>query len=141
MAVYVVDSSVAVKWFFPELHSAQALRCLDDAHTLHAPDLLLLEFDNVLCKRLRRGQIVRRTANRIRAGLRDFPVAVQPSVDHIDGAFDLAAATGRSLYDCVFLALALALGARMVTADRRFFDELRKGPLAEYLCWVGDLPD
>ena len=34
----VVDASVAVKWYVPEIHSARAERLLDQANELHAPD-------------------------------------------------------------------------------------------------------
>jgi hypothetical protein len=37
--------------------------------------------------------------------------------------------------------LAIVLGSQMVTADRRFYDNIRKSQLtAENLCWVEDLP-
>ena len=56
-------------------------------------------------------------------------------------AFLLASATGRGIYDCLYLVLAKFLGIEMVTADRRFYDALADGPAGRYLRWVEDLPD
>ena len=47
----VVDASVAIKWFVPEIHSDAALRLRGEAYELIAPDLLILEIGNILWKR------------------------------------------------------------------------------------------
>ena len=52
MSRVVVDASVAVKWFLPEIHSGAALRYLDDDCERLAPDLLYVEFGNVIWKML-----------------------------------------------------------------------------------------
>ena len=44
MSLYVVDASVAVKLYVPEVHSPQAVRFFSDQHDLIAPDLMLSEF-------------------------------------------------------------------------------------------------
>jgi predicted nucleic acid-binding protein len=49
MSVYVVDASVAAKWFFDEPFSDEATRLLDASHTLHVPDFFLLEIAENLC--------------------------------------------------------------------------------------------
>jgi predicted nucleic acid-binding protein len=59
----------------------------------------------------------------------------------MDPAFELAAQTQSSPYDCLYLIIAIVLGSQMVTADRRFYDNICKSHLtAENLCWVEDLP-
>ena len=55
-------------------------------------------------------------------------------------AFDLADRTQRTVYDCLYLALAVQLGGRMVTADQRLYKSLAGTPWAGHICWVGDLP-
>ena len=138
MSLYVVDSSVGAKWFFPEPHSDKALELLDDRHELHAPDLLLMEVDSVVCKRIRTREITVRIGREIRAALRRAPVRLHPSEPLLEPAFELAVATEQSIYDCVFLALAVLLRARIVTADRRFFNSLHAGRYADAVCWVAD---
>jgi len=139
MSLYVVDSSVGAKWFFPEPHSDNALELLDDGHELHAPDLFLMEVDSVVCKRIRSREITARIGRDIRAALRRIPVRLHSSESLLEPAFELAVATEQSIYDCVFLALAVLLRGRMVTADRRFYNALRGGRFAHNVCWVGDV--
>lgn len=52
--VYVVDASVAEKWFVEEAFNDEASRLLDESHELHVLDFFLVEFDNVLVKRIQR---------------------------------------------------------------------------------------
>ena len=51
----------------------------------------------------------------------------------------MASGLGRStVYDCCYLALAVALGCRLVTADRPFYEAQRVGPQGGRLVWVGE---
>ena len=139
MKVFVVDASVAAKWFLEEEHTAAALRLLEVADFLHAPELFSLELDHVLCKKVRRGELTQELGEEIREALDQFPIQMFPSDWLRDLAFVIAGATGRALYDCPYLALAVLVGAPLVTADRKLYDALAQGPLAPYLCWVEDI--
>lgn len=138
MNLLVVDASVAAKWFFQEAHSRDAACVLNDRNELHAPDLLLMEMDSVIGKRVRRKQITVAEGRKIRGALRRFPIQTHASPPLLDAAFELSIQADRSVYDCVYLALALLLKGRMITADRRLFDGLTRGPLAESVVWVGE---
>lgn len=37
MSVFVVDASVGIKWYVPEIHDADARRLQVPAHELHGP--------------------------------------------------------------------------------------------------------
>lgn len=139
MSLYVVDPNVAVKWFLKEPHTEQALRLLDGRNQLHAPDFYLMEVDNVLCKRIRRGDISVLKGRRIRTALRQFPVQTHAFAPLLDPAYEIANRTGRSLYDCLYLAVAALLGGRVATADRRLHDGLTDGPFAKHVVWVEDI--
>ena len=130
MKVFVVDASVAAKWFLEEEHTAAALRLLEVADFLHAPELFSLELDHVLCKKVRRGELTQEQGEEIREALDRFPIQKLPSVWLRDLGFTIACATGRALYDGLYLALAVLLGVPMVTADRKLYDALAEGPLA-----------
>ncbi|MDT4965825.1 MAG: hypothetical protein QOJ64_562 [Acidobacteriota bacterium] len=52
MSLYVVDASVAIKLYVPEVHSPQAVRFFSDQHDLIAPDLMLSEFGNIVWKKV-----------------------------------------------------------------------------------------
>jgi len=139
MSVYVVDASVAAKWFFEEAQAAAALRLRDARHQRHAPDLLLAEVDNVVCKRVRRKEITAAEGRKVRAALRRVPIQTHPSGALLDSAYELAVRTNCSIYDCLYVAVAMRIEGRMVTADRRLYDALAPGPFARYVAWVEDL--
>ena len=50
---FVVDAGVAIKWYVPEVHEADAKRFLNPAFTLHVPELFYPEFGNILWKKAR----------------------------------------------------------------------------------------
>jgi predicted nucleic acid-binding protein len=55
--IYVVDACVAIKWFVPEIHKEAARRLRNPSYQLHVPNLFLMEFGNIVCKKLRRKEI------------------------------------------------------------------------------------
>jgi predicted nucleic acid-binding protein len=48
--------------------------------------------------------------------------------------------TLRTVYDCMYLALAVQLGGKMVTADERLFASLAGTPRATSIQLVQDIP-
>ncbi|MDY7000483.1 MAG: type II toxin-antitoxin system VapC family toxin [Thermodesulfobacteriota bacterium] len=139
MNIYVVDASVAAKWFFEETHTQSALGLLDSQNRLHAPDFFLLELYNLLCKRIRRGEISQSEAREVRTALEQFPIQYHPFSALLDPAYEIANHTGRSLYDCLYVALATLLRGKMATADRKLYDALKPGPFAEQMLWIEDV--
>jgi predicted nucleic acid-binding protein len=140
VTVFVVDASVAAKWFNHEENHVQARSLLDPAVELLAPEFFRLEMDNIFCKWMRRSLITRETAYGLRDLLGRYPLEYHRTESVRDDAFGIAMQTRRSFYDCVYLALALRLDTRVVTADRKLYDELRRGPFSRTITWVGDLP-
>jgi predicted nucleic acid-binding protein len=53
MSLYIVDASVAVKWFLPEPYTDAASRLCHPDYQLHVPALFDLEFSNIVCKKIR----------------------------------------------------------------------------------------
>jgi len=139
MSTLVVDASVAAKLFVEEDLSEAALSVLDVSNQLHAPDFLFLEMDNVICKWVRRGVITESEGGDIRAAFRRIPIKVHPFVSLRDSAYYIANQTRRSVYDCLYVALAVFLNGWMVTADRRLYKGLVSGPFGEHVMWVEDI--
>jgi predicted nucleic acid-binding protein len=137
--IVVVDASVAVKWFIAEDNANDALELLGKNYELHAPDLLFLEVDNVLCKLIRRGLLSVDEGFDIHNKIFSFPIRFYPSQNFREEAFHLAIETKCSVYNCLYLALAEALDGRMVTADGKFFQALGNSPLSDRMVWVSDL--
>ena len=139
MSLYIVDASVAAKWFTEEKHSEEALSLLSDENTLHVPDFFMLEMDSVISKWIRRGILGEDDGQSVRATLKQLPIRQHAVAPLRDSAFELANRTGRSFYDCLYLALALPLGGLMATADRKLFDALKTGPFRKHVVWVEDI--
>jgi predicted nucleic acid-binding protein len=140
MRRYVVDASVAAQWYFPEEHTEVAESLLEIAKIeLVAPDLLHVEMAALVRERVRRGEIEPGTAERILEALRKAPVDLTSSSDLAQHALALMLREGIGLFDSFYLTLALQAGCPVVTADLRFLDLLRDGPLARHLLWIGDL--
>jgi len=140
MSVYVVDASVALKWYVPEIHSEDALRVLEPGNQLHVPDLLHAEAGNILWKKSRRGELSTGEARRIARALLVAPLAAHASATLLEGALDIATLTDRTVYDAMYVALAVALGGPLVTADRRLANALEGTAFGRHVVWVEDLP-
>jgi predicted nucleic acid-binding protein len=130
---FVVDASVAVKWFVPEALSDEAVSLLDSPRELLAPDLLYPEAGNILWKKVGRGEIEARDARDILAALVRVPLSVVPSSTLVEAALEITLVHGRTVYDGLYVALAVARDAVLVTADGRLVEALREGPLAGHV--------
>lgn len=140
MSRWVVDASVAVKWFLPEVHSESVDRLLREAYQLLAPDLIWAEFGNVLWKKWRRKEIEAEVAQGILRDFLRFPLDVHGSEPLLQLAWAIAAEFERTVYDSLYLALAQSTGCPLVTADRKLYNALKPTRFAPQLLWVEDIP-
>jgi predicted nucleic acid-binding protein len=141
MTPYVVDASVAVKWYVPEALAAEALRVRDGPAPRHAPDFLHVEAGNILWKKLRQSALTRAVADAILSDLFSLAILTRhPTSPLVAPAFDLADRTGRTVYDCLCLALAVQLGGQMVTADDKLVNGLAGTPYAAHVIRLQDVP-
>lgn len=141
MSRYVVDASVAIKWFLPELHDAPAARLRGDGTRIDAPDLIHAEVGNALWKRVRRGELAPDDADRICVALARLPLETHPSRLLAGAAFRIATTTGLTVYDALYLATALLTESPLVTADRRLFETAQRTvPLRGRVLWVEEVP-
>jgi predicted nucleic acid-binding protein len=138
MKKLVVDASVAIKWFVPEVHSAAAARLLDPELILSAPDLIGPELGNTIWKKVRRQEITSAEAAEILIAFAGADVDIYPSDILLPSAFRLALALDRTVYDSLYLALAVAQDCALITADQRFHVSVRDSPLAKHIRWIED---
>lgn len=138
MKRFVIDASILVKLFFEEEHSDASVRHVRNATELLAPDLLWVEAANVVWKRLRRGELDAADAAALVGEMLRVPVATHGGVDLVGPALTLAANTGRTVYDCLYLALAIREKIPVLTGDERFANALLAGPFAKHIRFVGD---
>ena len=139
MTRYVVDASVGIKWFLPEIHSEAAGRLPLLKASLHVPAFFHLELSNVLSKRIRRDELAPEEGEAILKELQRIPLQKHSNERLMRPAFALAVQPGRSFYDCLYLALAEALDGQVVTADRKFCYSLAPSRYGKRILWVEDL--
>ena len=123
MSRYVIDASVAVKWVVQENDSVTAISVLEKC-LLSSPDLLIAECANILCKKVRLGELEPDEAFAASQLLQQADVEILPTRHLMDGALGLAIDLDHAAYDCVYLMLALENGWPFITADDRLRREL-----------------
>ena len=131
MKALVLDASVAAKWFLPSENEPLTLEAkqLLVAHTRDeiafvVPDFFWAEMGNVLWKAVRTKRIsVAQMWARL-ADVRKLPVLTCASSDLIEDAMRIALRFNRSIYDSLYVALAVESATEMVTADERLANSL-----------------
>jgi predicted nucleic acid-binding protein len=119
MSVYVVDASVVIKWFVPEIHSDRAHRLLGAAHQFLSPDLLFPEVGNAIWKKVRRGELTAEEGHRLAVDIASIAVETVSTRGLMIDAQALAITIGLTVYDAMYLALAVRLKTELITADDR----------------------
>lgn len=126
MTTFVIDASVAVKWFLPPSSEQYA----DNAFALLkryvagqvrfvVPDLFWAEVGNVCWELARQGRWSQKDAQAAVSGLkkRNFPTV--STLPLLEDAFAIAIAFDRSVYDSLYIALALTTKSEFITSDER----------------------
>ena len=115
----VLDTSVLLKWFVEEPGSPAATdlkrQYLEGELAIAIPDLALYEIPNVL--RFKRGVPEAEVKTVMHAFWNLGLETIAPTAPLLEHAIHLSFATGLSLYDCAYLALARELEATLITAD------------------------
>lgn len=121
----VVDASVAIKWVVEEDGSAIARGLIAD-EILVAPDFLIAECANVLRIKARRREMAQGDAEIALSAIQSAPVRLLPAIACTAQAQALAFETDQTVYDCLYLAAALAERAVLVTADLAFVEGVNR---------------
>jgi predicted nucleic acid-binding protein len=137
---YVIDASVAVKWYLAEVYQTEAILILDSDEILLAPDLLISEVGNIIWKKVRLKELSKNEAHEIITSFARVTERVQiiPGSSLLEPAFEIATAYDRTVYDALYVGLAVVHKCQLVTADRRLFNSLSKTRLAGNLRWIAD---
>jgi predicted nucleic acid-binding protein len=123
LSLLVVDASVAIKWVVEERGTPEAL-ALRGGAKLIAPDLLVAECANILWKKVRRSQLAVEEASLAARLLQVADIELSPTRPLLEAATRLAIELDHPVYDCLYLALAVANVCPFVTADERLLRRL-----------------
>jgi predicted nucleic acid-binding protein len=130
-APVVVDTSIAVKWYLPEKGSQEASRLRMEWERAGAPimmpELVRAEFANAIWSSR---QLRPEEKKRIVFQFLDMPFEIMPMErELIQKALELALEMDATVYDCIYLALAIFAGGRLITADGQFAKKAQGYPV------------
>lgn len=136
----VIDASVGIKWVLHEEQTEDAIALVRDRELLTSA-LFWAEAGNAIAGRVRRGHLDRQRADDAWRELRAVPMQTRGlDADAIRVALDLAHDLAHPIYDCCYLAVAVAEQAVVVTADGRFRSAVAKHPsLADWVLLLRDI--
>lgn len=131
MNTLVLDASVAIKWAMPlagEPLTDESLRLLKRYVNAEVefvvPDVFWAEVGNVLWKGTRQRRWRQDDADAVAADMRARDFATVSSLTLLPEALRISFAYDRSVYDCLYVALAVQSKTDLVTADERLANAL-----------------
>ena len=142
MTAYIVDASVVAKWLLPEPDHHRAKLLIDSPCSLRAPDLIMPEFASILLKRIVRQELTSdecgELLQRFLDEYLDIRVRVIPSRLLVHKALQIAREERRSLYDSLYLALAVQARCQLITADEKLVKGIKDKQLKKHLIALND---
>ncbi|MCI0469990.1 MAG: type II toxin-antitoxin system VapC family toxin [Nitrospirae bacterium] len=141
MRRFVVDASIAIKWYVPEAHSEDAFRLFSTEFELYVPDILFSEIGNILWKHRTRDELSHEKAITIITAINAVSFTIIKSQSLMPLALNISCKHQRSFYDSLYIALAQIQNCPMVTADPKLYNTLRNGNLKKHIMWVEDIPN
>ena len=137
----VMDASVLIKFYVPEILSDRAERLLAKVEKqdidLLVLDLIYLEAGNILWKKQRLKELTRSEVEEITDAVLSLPLKIEASKSLLPLAVNIAIAYGITVYDASYLSLAKVYETTLMTADRRLVDALAKTDLKDSIIWLG----
>ena len=131
MSLLVLDVSVAVKWVLPlsgEPLTTEALELLDRFAKRKVdflvPDLFWVELGNVLWKAARTSRCAPQDAEAALLALRSRNLPTISSDGLLEQALSIALTFDRTMYDSIYVALAVQSHCDLITADERLANAL-----------------
>ena len=114
----VVDSNIVAYLYLPGEYTVAAETLLEKDPVWAAPVLWRSEFRNILAGYMRRGSLTFQQAQDLQSEAEDLLNGAEYDVDSLS-VLQLVRDSECSAYDCEFVALAMKLGTKLVTMDRK----------------------
>lgn len=125
----VVDASVAVKWLLPEEGSEAARELLTGSAPLIVPEIAQIEVPGAVLRKLRAGLLDDSEAKGSIELWNDLVrenVRIVPMDELLDRAIQIAITCSHPLTDCLYVAAAAQLDAKLLTADAALHTRCRR---------------
>jgi predicted nucleic acid-binding protein len=134
---FVLDTSVAVSWFFEDEsgeYTTDVLESLTEQEAV-VPSLWSLEVANVLLVAERRKRCSEAEATRFIELLESLPITTDNDTAHraLNHIYQLAREYSLTSYDAAYLELAMRLGLPLATMDRQLAEAATKAGVAIFL--------
>lgn len=118
----VIDTSALIRLYIPDGSIPKGLEAFFRGvergnHIAIAPELLLVESANVLNKKRKINELTEEESIQLLNDILSMPIRYFPHGPFISTAFDLARDHKITIYDAVYLALAVEEGAVLFSAD------------------------
>jgi len=127
----VVDANVAAKWYLPAAQEPLSDEAFQLLHRfgrgeirILVPDVFWAELGNLFWNAVRRGRTTRAEATLALEAIQAREFLTVPSLRLLDRAFTLATTYDKTVYDCLYVALAVEAKTELVTADERLANAL-----------------
>ncbi|MGE0212556.1 MAG: type II toxin-antitoxin system VapC family toxin [Parvibaculaceae bacterium] len=120
MTGFVVDASIAVKWYVEETDSDHAHSLLAGPYQFAAPSLLRAEVASALWRNWRKGFV---SGTQVTDALTSLERAIgqwHETRKLLPMAVEKSLVLKHHVYDCLYLSLADTLRFKVITADKRF---------------------
>jgi predicted nucleic acid-binding protein len=127
--VIVVDSNVLACLYLPGEYTAAAEALLEQDSDWAAPILWRSEFRNILAGYMRRKAITFEQAYSLQREAESLLEGAEFEVESL-AVLELVRDSDCSAYDCEFIALAMRLGTKMVTMDKKLLRAFPKRAIA-----------
>jgi predicted nucleic acid-binding protein len=117
---FVLDASTTAAWCFPDETSSSADQALDHLSNdnAFAPQIWWAEIRNILIVSERRGRIDPQDSGRFLSDLSRLPIAIDNDAQE-SAVLDLARRYSLTVYDALYLELALRHALPLATLDKR----------------------
>ena len=138
--IVVVDASVMIKWYVPEIHDVEAELLLGGQFELNSPELAMPEFGNIVWKKQRSGKLSNDEAIAITDAFLSHDITIHPHKSFLRAAINGANETGQTVYDWTYLSLAISLSCPFITADYKFYNAVTTTPFKTHVVWIENIP-
>lgn len=125
----VVDASIIGARLIDHPGSLAARDLLASADSLIAPELVWVEVTNALWKTVRWAGLSPEEGRERVSRMRTFPIDTVPTLSLLDDAWEQSVRLGATVYDCLYLALAMRERTQVATLDKRLAECAERGGL------------